>query len=333
MTGRRQVIAAIGGAVSAWSLDAHAQRPARVPRLGFLATGVAGAPETWPGLDTLREALRQLGYIEGQSIVIEFRSAGGRIERLPELARELVESRVDVIFAGATPASRAALQATKTIPIVASAMGDPVGDGLVASLARPGGNLTGTTFLGPELVPKRLALLRELLPTATRVAVLWHPDVFGEQTMKEMQREIGDAAGPLGLQLRFSAAHNADELDRAFADIAGARADAMLQFPSPVLYAERQRIVELAARQRLPAMYNAREFIELGGLIGYGTSLEALTRRGATYIDRILKGAKPSELPVEQPSKFELFINLKTARALGLAVPPSILARADEVIE
>jgi putative ABC transport system substrate-binding protein len=151
--------------------------------------------------------------------------------------------------------------------------------------------------------------------------------------MTVMQQEIGDAAGPLGLQLQFSPAHNLDELDRAFADIAGARADAMFQFPSPVLYAERQRIVELAARQRLPAMYNAREFIELGGLIGYGTSLEALTRRGATYIDRILKGAKPSELPVEQPSKFELFINLKTARALGLAVPPSILARADEVIE
>jgi putative ABC transport system substrate-binding protein len=332
MTRRRQVIAALGGTMAAWPLAARTQQATKVPRVGNLITGSASS-EAQSGLKAFRQALRELGYIEGQNVVIEYRSADGRIERLPDLVRELIDLKVDVIVAGATPAGRAAHQATKTIPIIVSAMGDPIGDGFVASLARPGGNVTGTTFLGPELVPKRLALLKELLPSASRVAVLWHPGAFGDQTMKEMQKEIGDAAGPLGLQLQFSPAHNLDELDGAFATIAASRPEAIFQFPSPVLYAERRRIVELAAKYRIPAMYNAREFVEAGGLIGYGTNLDELSRRGAMYVDRILKGAKPSELPVEQPNRFELVVNLKTARALGLTIPPSILARADEVIE
>jgi putative ABC transport system substrate-binding protein len=326
---KRRVV--LGLAMVASSRPAGAQRPDRVRRIGCLING--GSSGAQPLYDAFRETLRQLGYVEGQSILIEYRSPGSRIERLPELARELVELKVDVIFTTAASGGRAAFEATKVIPIVVAVMGDPVGDGLIASLAHPGGNLTGTTYLGPELVPKRLALLKELVPSTSRVSVLWHPEAFSEQTMKEMQKETADAAGLLGLQLQFTAAHNVDELDRAVA-IASSDADAMLQFPSSMLYGERRRIVELAARYRLPTMYNAREFVEVGGLIGYGANIKALVRHSATYVDKILKGAKPSELPVEQPSKFELVVNLKTARSLGLPIiPPSVLARADEVIE
>jgi putative ABC transport system substrate-binding protein len=240
---------------------------------------------------------------------------------------------VNLIVAGATPAARAAQQATTTIPIVATAMGDPVGDGLVASLARPGGNITGTTFLGPELVPKRLELLKEALPKATRVAALLHPGAFGARTMIDMVKDTETAARTLGVQLQLVEVRGPDEFDHAFSTMARERADALIVFASVMLFREGRRIATLAAKNRVPSMFNNRESVELGGLISYGVSLTDLNRRAGTYVDKILKGAKPADLPVEQPSKFELVINLKTAKALGLTIPPSLLQRADEVIQ
>ena len=328
---RREFIVLLGGA-AAWPLAARAQTP-KIARIGYLITGALESPETRINRDAFRQGLNELGYIEGRNIVIEYRSADGKIERLPGLATELVGLKVDLIVALATPAGRAAQQATTTIPIVVTAMGDPVRDGLVASLARPGGNITGTTFLGPELVPKRLSFLRELLPTISRVAVLWHPGAFSEPTIREMLNEVAQAARSLGVQLQLVEVRSADEFDHAFTAMVRARAEALFQFPSTMLFNERRRIVDLAARHRLPAMFNAREFVQLGGLIAYGANLAELNRRTAAYVDKILKGAKPSDLPVEQPTKFELFINLKTAKALGLAVPDRLLVGADELIE
>jgi putative ABC transport system substrate-binding protein len=212
-------------------------------------------------------------------------------------------------------------------------MGDPVGDGLAASLARPGGNVTGLTFLGPELVPKRVQLLKDALPNVSRLAVLWQPDAFGERTTTEMVRGTEAAARDLALTLRFEGLRAADELDRALSTIAAERVDALVVFPGPLLFNERKRIVELAARYRLPSMFVAREFVELGGLISYGASIDDLIRRSAIFVDKILKGEKPSDLPVEQPTKFELVVNLRTAKALGFEISGSLLARADEVIE
>ena len=320
------------GAPAAWPLAARAQT-AKVARIGYLITGALESPETRINRDAFRQGLNELGYIEGRNIVIEYRSADGKIERLPGLATELVGLKVDLIVALATPAGRAAQQATTTIPIVVTAMGDPIRDGLVASLAWPGGNVTGTTFLGPELVPKRLSFLRELLPTISRVAVLWHPGAFSEPTTREMLNEVAQAARSLGVQLQLVEVRSADEFDHAFTTMVGARAEALFQFPSTLFFNERRRIVDLAARHRLPAMFNAREFVQLGGLIAYGANLAELNRRAAAYVDKILKGAKPFDLPIEQPTKFELFINLKTAKALGLAVPDRLLVGADEVIE
>ncbi|MFL5135800.1 MAG: ABC transporter substrate-binding protein [Microvirga sp.] len=320
---RRQVIALLGGA---WLPVGAFGQAAKVARVGFLASGSLEA-------EPFRQGLYELGYIEGQNIVIEYRAADGNIERLPGLATELARLKVDIIVSGATPGTRAAQQATTAIPIVAIAMGDPVGDGLVASLAAPGGNVTGTTFLGPELVPKRLALLKELLPQLSRLGVLWHPDAFSQRTTKDMLKELAEAAATLSVQLQLVQVGRAEDLDHAFSTMARERAEALFQFPSVMLFSERRRIVDLAAMHRLPAMFNGRDFVALGGLIAYGTSLAALTRRAASYVDKILKGAKPSDLPVEQPTKFELSINVTTAKALGLTIPPSLLARADEVIE
>jgi len=334
---RREFILALGGAAATpaflWPLAVRAQQAPKVARIGYLTIGSLESPEGRKSLETFREALYELGYIEGQNIFIEYRAADGKIERLPALATELARLKLDLIFAGATPAGLAAQQVFTTTPIVVSAMGDPVRDGLVASLARPGGNITGTTFLGPELVPKRLALLKEILPKISRVAVLWHPGAFGERTMRDMLNEIADAAGTLGMQLQLVEVRQPDELDHAFSTMARERAEALFQFPSPMLFSERRRIVELAAMHRLPSMFNERAFVQLGGLIAYGVSITDLTRRSVTYVDKILKGAKPSDLPVEQPTKFELIINLKTAKALGVEIPATVLARADEVIE
>ena len=333
MITRRAFIGTVVGGLLAAPLAADAQQPAKVARIGFLVTASLESPEGRIAVDAFRQGLRERGYVEGENIVIEYRAADGRIERLPGLASELARLKVDLIVAGPTAGARAAQQATTTIPIVATVMGDPVGDGLVASLARPGGNITGLTFLGPELVPKRLELLKEALPKVARVAALWHPGAFSERTTRDMLKATEAAARTLGVQLQLVGVRSPDEFDRAFSTMIRERADALIMLPSPMLFAERRRIIDLAAKHRLPSMYNARESVELGGLIAYGTSITDLYRRGATHVDKILKGAKPADLPVEQPTKFELVINLKTAKALGLTIPQSLLLRADEVIQ
>jgi putative ABC transport system substrate-binding protein len=312
---------------------AEAQQPGRIPRIGYLVTGSLDSPETRSLLDAFRQGLREHGYVEGQNIVVEYRAADGKIEQLPGRVTELARLKLDLIVAGNTPAARAAQQATTTIPIVAPVMGDPVGDGLVASLARPGGNITGLTFLGPELVPKRLELLKEALPTISRVAALWHPGAFGERSTRDMLKETETAARTLAVQLRLVGARGPDEFDRAFSTMTRERAEALIVFPSPMLFNERRHVVDLAAKHRLPSMFGATEFVELGGLISYGASINDLVRRGANHVDKILKGAKPADLPVEQPMKFELAINLKTAKQIGLTIPQSVLYRADKVIQ
>jgi putative tryptophan/tyrosine transport system substrate-binding protein len=241
--------------------------------------------------------------------------------------------KVDIIVAVATPAARAAQRATATIPIVVGSVGDPVLDGLVASLSRPGGNITGTTFLGPELVSKQLALLKELLPSASRVAVLWNPRAFSEQTTAGMVRQVKEAAPGLGLELRYVEVPGLDAFERAISDAANGHADALFQFPNPTFYENRKRLVDLAAQYQLPAMYNAREFVVVGGLIGYGASPLVLNRRTAFFINKILKGAKPVDLPVEQPTAFDFAINRTTAKTLGISIPQALLAAADEVID
>lgn len=314
----------------AWPLGTRAQSGAK--RIGMLLMAAPESPEQRPTFDAFLAALRERGHAPGRDLTIDVRAADGRVERLPVLARELAALAPDVIVTGPTPAARAARQASATIPIVAVSMQDPVADRLVASLARPSGNLTGLTFLGPELVPKCLSLLGEAVPSVKRIAVLWHPGSIGEQTAQAMFVRAEDAARTLGVQLRPVALRDAGDLERAFAAMSRERAGALLVLPSPVLFSARRRIAELGAAHRLPSIGNARQYAELGCLLSYGASITELWRRGATYVDRILKGAKPDELPIEQPTSFELVVNLKTARQLGLSIPQTMLLRADEVI-
>jgi len=331
---RRTFISLLGGA-AAWPLAARAQqtsgRTAKMPRVGMLMAGPAAHSAAI--LDPFYRGLHELGYVEGQNLAIERRDGDWKPDRLPALAAELVGLKVDIIVAWSTPTARAAKQATNSIPIIAAVMADPVGDELVANLARPGGNVTGTTFLGPELVPKRLQLLRDVVPGLARVAALWHPHAYGERTMASVVRDIEDAARTLGMQLQLVPADGPDDIASAFSTMAKERADAFMVFPSPMLFGEHRRIVELAASNRLPGMYQAREFVDAGGLMSYGANLDDLFRRTATYVDKILKGAKPADLPVERPTKFELVINLKAARTVGLTINRDILLVADEVIE
>ena len=329
---RRQFIAVLSLALG-WPSALQAQQPKKVARVGFLATGSLDAPETRTSLEAFRQGLRELGYLEGENIIIEVRAADLKVERFPALANELVGLNVDIIVALNSLSGRAAKQATSTIPIVVPVMGDPVEDGLVVSLAHPGGNVTGLTFLGPQLVPKRLALLKEALPLATQVAVLWHPHAYGERTMDDMVEETKTAGKALGLQLRFVAVQDANDLDRAFSAIDAARVNAIIVFPSPMLFNNRRHIVDLSQKLRLPLISMAKEFVQLGGLMSYGADITDFIRRGAIYVDKILKGAKPADLPVEQPTKFGLSINLKAAKELGISIPATLLARADEVIE
>jgi putative tryptophan/tyrosine transport system substrate-binding protein len=313
---------------------AEAQRVGKVPRIGLVSTLSTELPQVRELSDALRQGLRELGYVEGQNIVIEDRSAQGRLERLPDLFAELVRLKVDLIFTlGGTPAARAAKQANIAIPIVSPAMGDPIKDGLVASLAHPGGNLTGSTFLGPGLVPKRVGLLKEVVPAASRVAALWHPGAYGDRTMGDMLKETEAAAQTLRVQLQLVEARGPNDFERAFSAMTRERASALIVLPSPMFYGEYKRIVDRATEKRLPAIYAFREAVEAGGLMSYGASLPDLFRRAAIQVDKILKGAKPADLPVEQPTKFEFVINMKTANALGLTIPPSVLLRADQVIE
>ena len=277
-----------------------------------------------------RQRLRELGYVDGQNIAFEVRSAEGRAERLPDLAADLVRLKVDVIVAGGTPAPLAAKRATTAIPIVMASAGDPVGSGLVASLARPGGNVTGLSLLVPELGGKRLQLLKEVVPGVSRVAVLWNA---ANPYPVLVWRQTEAAARALGVHLQSLDVRGPDDLEGAFAAATRGRAGALITVEDPLTFGQRKRIVDFAARARLPAMYGFREFVDAGGLMSYAASLADLSRRAATYVDKILKGAKPADLPVEQPTKFELVINLKTAKALGLTIPPSVLIRADQVIQ
>jgi putative tryptophan/tyrosine transport system substrate-binding protein len=329
---RREIISVLGAA-AAWPLAARAQQGAKVARIGYLVTASLESSEGRAMVHAFRQGLRERGYVEGQSIVIEYRSADGRIERFPQLVNEFTSLNLDLILAPNTPAARAAQRATTTIPIVVPIMGDPVADGLVASLAHPGGNITGLTFLGPELVTKRLGLLKQALPNASRVAALSHPGAYGERTTREMLQATDAAARTLAIELQLVEVRAGDEFERAFSAMTGNHADALIVLPSPLLFNERKHIVDLATKQRLPSISMAREFAELGGLMAYGASLADLQRRSATYVDKILKGAKPADLPVEQPTKFEFVINLKTAKAFGLTISESFLLLADEVIE
>lgn len=330
---RRDFIALLGGA-TAWPLAARAQQVTKIPRMGVLTPGRSDSSDaSLRTLNAFMSALPELGYTEGQNIAIERKFGEGHADRLRGLATELVEREVDVIVVFSTPAARAAKQATTTIPIVAIAMADPVADELVASLAQPGGNVTGTAFLGPELVSKRLQLLREIVPGLSRVAVLWHPSAYAERTMKGMLKEIESAAQTLEIKLQLVSAAGPDDLTDAISAMTRERADGFIVFPSPILFGLYPGIVTLAANNRLPAMYAAREGVELGGLSSYGVNLPDLARATAIYLGKILKGAKPAELPVQQPTKFELVINLKTAQTLGLSVPLSLQQRADELIE
>jgi ABC-type uncharacterized transport system substrate-binding protein len=323
------VVLALG--LLAAPLAAEAQQAAKIARIGYLSINLAANPH-------LREAflqgLRDLGYVEGRDVVIEDRSAEGKLERFPALAAELVALKVDVIVtAGGPPAALAAKQATRTLPIVFAAAADPVTDGLVTSLARPDGNVTGLSILAPELVGKRLEQLKQAVPGVSRVAVLWQPGALGQRTEKDTLKGAEVAARALGVRLQFVEARGPEDFDRAFSDMTRARAGALTVLTGAMFFGERRRLVDLAAKNRLPAVYPWREFVDAGGLMAYGPNVADLYRRAATYVDRILKGAKPADLPVEQPTKFELVINLKTAKALRLTIPQSLLRQADQVIE
>src|SRR5579863_2756197 len=325
---RREFITLIGGA-AALSRAAGAQQKGKLPVIGMLYPGSTDVP----GAIGFYQGLRELGYTEGLNIVIERRYGDWNTDRFTELAADLVRLKVDVIVVASTSPARAAKQATSTIPIVVGGMADPVEDELIVSLSRPGGNITGTTFLGPELIAKRFGLLKDAIPGLSRVAALWHPAAYGKGTMEGILRETETAAQALRLQLQLVPALGPGDLDGAFAAMNREHADAFIQLPSAMLYGEHKRIVELAAKNRLPAMYAAREFVEDGGLMSYGASLPDLFRRTAAYVDKILKGANPADLPVERPTKLEFVVNLKTAKELGLVVPREMLLLADEVIE
>jgi putative ABC transport system substrate-binding protein len=332
---RRHVIKLIAAAGAvAWPRFANAQQGTKMPRIGMLSPARSTGPDlVLATLNSFVTGLRELGYIEGQNIAIERRFGESSLDQLRDRAVELVGLQVDIIAALSTTAARAARQATSAIPIVAINMADPVEDGLVTSLARPGGNVTGTTFLGPELVAKRLQLLREVVPQLSRVAVLWHPRAYSDRTMAGMLKEIEGAARTLGVQLQLVSAAGPDDIAAAFSTMTQERAEALIVFPSPMLFSEYGRIATLAANNRLPVMYAAREGVDAGGLMSYGVNQSDLSRQTATYVDKILKGAKPAELPVEQPTTFELVINLKAAKALGLTISRDFQLLADAVVE
>jgi len=306
-------------------------QPAKVPRVGFLLANSASNPQVQRALDVFRQTLRELGYVEGQSIAIEYRSAEGKPERLPELAAELVRSKVDVIVTGGGgPPAQAAQRATRVIPIVMSGVADPVAAGLVTSLARPGANITGPTGISDQLMGKQLELLREMVPKVTRVSVLWNPTNPGNI---HQLREAEKAAGALGMRLHPVEVRRPGDVDTAFVAIKGQRAEALLVLLDVISYEQREKIADLAAQSRLPAVYGHSAFAEAGGLMSYAANSSDGPRGSAIYVDKILKGAKPADLPVEQPTRFELALNLRTAKALGITIPPSVLLRADQRME
>jgi len=309
-------------------LPAQAQQPTKIPRIGFLGGTSLSAIST--RREAFRHGLRELGYIEGKNIVIEWRYAEGKPDRERELAAELVRLKVDVIVTGGSNVTRAAKEATATIPIVMTQDPDPVGNGFVASLARPGGNITGLSNLGPELSGKRLELLKEVVPRLTRVAVFGTSTFLGNA---QILRETELAAGALRVQLQYLDVLDPKDIETAFREASKGRAEAVLVLAGPVFTSQRTQLANLAVKSRLPAIYYATEFVEDGGLMTYGANRSDLARRAATYVDKILKGTKPAELPVEQPKKFEFIINLKAAKQIGLTIPPNVLVRADRVIK
>jgi putative ABC transport system substrate-binding protein len=327
---RREFITLVGGGAAILPFAVRAQKP--MPVVGFLGPGPSDLNE--PNMSAFRQGLAGLGYVEGRNILIESRWAEGKPERFPALAAELVALKVDVILtAGGTLAALAAKQATTTIPVVFSVVGDPIAEGLVTSLAQPGGNITGLSNVTNDLIGKWLELLKQVLPGVDLVAILWKPDSMPERAREVRLKELDASAQALGVQLQIVEAREAADLDGAFLQISAKGARALVVLTTPVFGLERQRIADLAAKNRLPTVYASRNYVDAGGLMSYGPNFVDLNRRAAFYVDKILKGAKPSDLPVEQPTKFDLFINLKTARALGLALPPTLLVAATEVIE
>jgi ABC-type uncharacterized transport system substrate-binding protein len=324
VTSRRTFLVTFVGGILTAPLAAEAQTAEKVYRIGML-----GSSASDPLVEAFKQGLRELGYVEGRNIMVEYRSAEGRTERLPELAADLVRLKVDVIVASSQGAV-AAKQATTTIPIVMPIITDPVRLGLVASLSKPGGNATGFATQNEELPGKWMELVKETLPKASRVAVLFHPTYDGGVQLKASEA----AARSLGVRLQALEVERLDDFGTAFSAVQKNRAEALIVSSSPLFYTHRARLVEFAATHRLPTIYHQSEFVVgSGGLMSYGPDFHDLFRRSATYVDKILKGAKPADLPVQQPTKFELVINLKTAKALGLTIPPAVLARADEIIQ
>jgi putative ABC transport system substrate-binding protein len=318
----------IGALLLALSFTAEAQQPAQTPRIGIL---MSGSPEPRrPLTEAFREGLRDLGYLEGQNIAIEYRFSEGRDERLPDLAAELVQLKVDAIVTSGIPPALAAKKATKTIPIVMGVVGDAIGTGLIDSLARPGGNVTGLTLVGPELSGKRLEILKETVPKLSRVAVLLNPANPGTALYR---KELELAARSLGVELHILEARRANELANALSATKMRRVQALVTLNDTMFFSQQVQIANLAAKSGLPAMFPETEYVNAGGLMSYGPNLPDLFRRAAMYVDKIVKGAKPADLPVEQPIKFEFIINLKTAKQIGLTIPAEVLARADKVIK
>jgi len=324
---RREFITLLGGAAVAWPLAARAQPTGKVPRIGFL--GSASPASSAKAVDTLRMGLRDLGYIEGRNVFIEFRWAEGQYDRLPQLVRELIAADIDVLITHGTPGTRVAKQVTRTIPIVMAISGDAVATGLVASLARPEANVTGSTFFLPQLNAKRLEVLKEALPDIAHPAALSNPD---NPVSRPVIPAMQSAARALNLNLEVSQAQGPSKFDRAFAAMVGSRVDSVIVTEDGEFAPSFGSIARLALGNRLPSI-GAKEYAEAGGLIGYGVNILGLYRRAAYFVDRILKGAKPADLPVEQPTKFELVVNLRTAKVLGRTIPETFLVRADAVIE
>jgi ABC-type uncharacterized transport system substrate-binding protein len=325
---RREFITLLGGAVATWSLATHARAQAKIPRVGFMGNSTAALEANL--VDAFREGLRELGYEEGHNIVIEYRWADGQYERFPALVTELIAAKVDVIVTAGTPAALAVKKATTTVPLVMVAVGDPVGTGLVPSLARPDGNLTGLSSVAPDLEGKRLELLREIVPSVSRVAVFFNSvNPFHVASMRQAQV----AGETLGIKVQQHDIRKSEDLDEAFAAIRKERPDALLILADRVFLHNRQRMMDFTQEQRLPNVNAYKELVEAGGLISYGPSYEDMHKRAAIYVNKILKGAKPGNLPIEQPTKFTLVVNLKAAKALGISMPPTVLSRADEVVE
>jgi len=320
--GRRELLAALGGAAAAWPLAARAQKGAKIPRIGII--------DDEPLWDIFRQGLRDLGYIENQNIAIEYRSAESKVDRLAQAARELVSLPVNIVVVFGSTEARAAQQATSTVPIVMIAIGDPVRAGFAVSLARPGGNMTGNSYLSPDLIGKRLEILKECVPSVARVAFLWNPDNNSNLVFLE---ELIIAVPALGLQLISVPVRNADEFEGAFAAMMRRMPNALVLTGDALHRRYVRQILDFAAKDHLPVVSQEKEIVAAGALLSYGADLSDLLRQGALYVHKILQGSRPADLPIEQPTHFKLVINLKTARALGLEVPPTLLARADEVIE